>query len=224
MATESGGDDRRALVDLLPQFLSAAMRGWSDFRPLLQSAGIMPPVYFLLRAFVGECDRGTTMTEAEMFASFGNPYKTYLPQPLPLGELVAGGFATRGTANRMPSPMRATCSVTGLNGRDGHTSKPSHCPTKPPCRTRAHLSCISARGCGGRRNHEPKHIRRGYGGCAICSMRQRGRRHCSTPRICSGAGGTMHTWRRGGRRGSTTRPSICFRVCGRVRYGQCRNS
>src|SRR4051794_20132474 len=72
-------DDRRALVDLLPQFLMRALRGWTGMTPVLESVELDRPSSFLLRALVEERDAGEGITEAEMGADLFNPYSTIRP-------------------------------------------------------------------------------------------------------------------------------------------------
>lgn len=86
------GDERRALVDLLPQFLRGWSRGWGELPPLVAAAGIAPPAYFLLRALIQERDAGDGMTEDEMRRDLFNPYSTVQPFLDHLPALVAAGM------------------------------------------------------------------------------------------------------------------------------------
>lgn len=72
-------DDRRALVDLLPQFLMRRRRGWTALNTVLSAFGLERPAFFLLQAIVQELDRGMGMSEAELRAHLFNPYSTYNP-------------------------------------------------------------------------------------------------------------------------------------------------
>lgn len=85
-------DDRRILVDLLPQFLTKATRGWGGLAPLLESAGLDRPAFFLLRALVQERDAGDGMTCAEMQTDLFNPYSTIRPPLDALSALVEKGY------------------------------------------------------------------------------------------------------------------------------------
>jgi len=88
-------DDHRALVDLLPQFLMRALRGWNGMTPVLESAGLDRPASFLLRALVEERDVGEGMTEAEMRVDLFNPYSTIRPIVDALPSLVEKGYIAR---------------------------------------------------------------------------------------------------------------------------------
>ncbi len=88
-------DDRRTLVDLLPQFLTGATRGWDGLTPLLESAGLERPAFFLLRALVQERDVGGGMTRAEMRTDLFNPYSTIRPALDALPALVEKGYVAR---------------------------------------------------------------------------------------------------------------------------------
>lgn len=89
-------DDRRALVDLLPQFLTRVLRDWSGMVPVLESARLDRPASFLLRALVEERDAGGMMTEAEMRADLFNPYSTIHPIVDTLPTLVEMGYVGQG--------------------------------------------------------------------------------------------------------------------------------
>jgi hypothetical protein len=84
--------DRRAIVDLLPQFLMGALRGWDGLAPLLAAAGLARPAYFLLRALVQERDAGDDMTRDEMHADLFNPYSTIRPILAALPALIERGY------------------------------------------------------------------------------------------------------------------------------------
>jgi hypothetical protein len=92
MATQ---DDRRALVDLFPQFLMRVLRSWNGMMPVLESAGLDRLASFLLRALVEERDAGEGMTDAEMRADLFNPYSTIRPIVDALPTLVAKGYVAR---------------------------------------------------------------------------------------------------------------------------------
>ncbi len=72
-------DDRHTLVDLLPRYLTVALRGWSGLTTLLDSRGLDRPASFLLRALIQERDAGAGMTEGEMQTDLFNPYSTIRP-------------------------------------------------------------------------------------------------------------------------------------------------
>ncbi|HEY8291634.1 MAG TPA: hypothetical protein VIG44_04060, partial [Thermomicrobiales bacterium] len=84
--------DRRAIVDLLPQFLTRALRGWDGLAPLLAVAGVARLTYFLLRALVQERDAGDGITREEMLADLFNPYSTMRPILAALPALVERGY------------------------------------------------------------------------------------------------------------------------------------
>jgi len=88
-------DNRRALVDLLPQFLTKATRGWGGLSPLLESSGLERPAFFLLRALVQERDAGDGMTRAEMWTDLFNPYSTIRSALDALPALVEKGYVAR---------------------------------------------------------------------------------------------------------------------------------
>lgn len=88
-------DDRRALVDLLPQFLTRASRGWDGLAPLLESAGVERSAFFLLRALVQERDAGAGITKDAMHADLYNPYSTIRPILDMLPALVATGYVAQ---------------------------------------------------------------------------------------------------------------------------------
>jgi hypothetical protein len=85
-------DNRRAIIDLLPQFLTRALRGWEGLPPLLAAAGVARPAYFLLRALVQERDAGDGMMREEMRADLFNPYSTIRPILDVLPALVERGY------------------------------------------------------------------------------------------------------------------------------------
>lgn len=89
---ETPTDARRELVDLLPRFLQAWLRGWGGLHPLLAEIGIAPPQFFLLRALIMEADPGTGLTEDAMRADLGNPYATLRPELAHLPTLVEAGY------------------------------------------------------------------------------------------------------------------------------------
>ncbi len=93
--TATTPDDRRALVDLLPRFLTGALRGWDGLASLLASAGLERPAYFLLRALVQERDAGEGITRDEMQADLFNPYSTIRPILTALPTLVEEGYVAR---------------------------------------------------------------------------------------------------------------------------------
>jgi hypothetical protein len=91
---------RRALVDLLPQYLMRRMRGWAELPSLLEQAGLaglVGPSRMVLRAVVMETDPGASMSEAELRANLFNPYVTVhshleaLPVLVECGYLVLDG-------------------------------------------------------------------------------------------------------------------------------------
>lgn len=90
----AGHDQRRALVDLFPQFLMRRRRGWDALAPLLAEARLARPAFFLLRAIYEETDPGGSMSERELRANLYNPYSTIhtvfedLPALLGAGYLV----------------------------------------------------------------------------------------------------------------------------------------
>lgn len=88
-------DDRRALVDLLPQFLRGWSRGWGGLPSAVAEIGLAPPAYFLLRALIQERDPGTGMTRAEMARDLFNPYSTVWPILDHLPALVAAGYVAQ---------------------------------------------------------------------------------------------------------------------------------
>jgi len=85
-------DDRCALIDLLPQFLTEVTRGWGGLAPLLESTGLERPAFFLLRTLVQERDAGDGMTRAEMQTDLFNPYSTIRPALNALPALVEKGY------------------------------------------------------------------------------------------------------------------------------------
>lgn len=88
-------DDRRALVDLLPQFLMRVLRNWKGMTPVLESVGLDRPASILLRALVEERDAGDGITYAEMQANLFNPYSTIRPILDALPALVAIGYVAQ---------------------------------------------------------------------------------------------------------------------------------
>lgn len=88
-------DDRRALIDLLPRFLTRAPGSWDGLGPLLEAAGLARPAFFLLRALVQERDAGAGITRAAMQADLYNPYRTILPILDALPALVERGYVAR---------------------------------------------------------------------------------------------------------------------------------
>jgi hypothetical protein len=85
-------DDRRALVDRLPQFLTRALCGWDGLTPLLVAVEMERPAFFLLRALVQERDAGESITRAGMQAELFNPYSTIRPILDSLPVLVERGY------------------------------------------------------------------------------------------------------------------------------------
>src|SRR5947209_11963218 len=93
--TTAIGEDRRALVDLLPQVLRGWSRGWQGLGPSVAAIGLTPPAFFLLRALIQERDPGVGMTREEMQRDFDNPYSTIWPNLDHLPALVAAGYVRR---------------------------------------------------------------------------------------------------------------------------------
>jgi hypothetical protein len=98
-ATHSLTDDRRRLVDLLPQFLKRRRSGFGrgGLQALLEESRLTRPAFFLLRAIVEETDPGVGMTETELRANLFNPYATVnaaldlLPTLVEQGKLTQDG-------------------------------------------------------------------------------------------------------------------------------------
>jgi hypothetical protein len=88
-------DDRRALVDLLPQVLRGWSRGWDGLGPSVAAIGLTPPEFFELRSLIQERDPGVGMTRTEMLRDFDNPYSTFRPILDHLPALVAAGYVAR---------------------------------------------------------------------------------------------------------------------------------
>jgi hypothetical protein len=90
--TASAQDRRRALVDLIPQYLARRMRGWTDLRSILEQIGLVGQGRMVLRAIVMEADAGVGMTEAELRANLFNPYSTIHSYLESLPALVERGY------------------------------------------------------------------------------------------------------------------------------------
>lgn len=88
----SASDDRRTLVDLLPQFLRRRRAGWPGLLEISAESGLEPPFIFLLRAIVEETNPGVSMTEDELRANLFNPYNTIHPFIAMLPRLVERGY------------------------------------------------------------------------------------------------------------------------------------
>jgi hypothetical protein len=88
-------DPRRALVDLLPQYLMRRMRGWAELPLILEEAGLaglVGPGRMVLRAIVMEIDPGASISEAELRANLFNPYATVHSHLEALPVLVGRGY------------------------------------------------------------------------------------------------------------------------------------
>ena len=97
-------DQRRALVDLLPQFLMRRRRGWGGLSPLLAEARLARPAFFLLRAIYEETDAGGSMSEGELRTSLYNPYATIHPVFEDLPALVGAGYLVEDHARFAVTP------------------------------------------------------------------------------------------------------------------------
>ncbi len=87
-------DPRRALVELLPQYLIRRMRGWTELQSTLDAAGLVGPGRLVLRAIVMETNPGVGMSMAELRANLFNPYATVHAHLEALPALVERGYLT----------------------------------------------------------------------------------------------------------------------------------
>jgi hypothetical protein len=85
-------ETRRALVDLLPQYLTRRMRGWAELQSILDEADLVGPGRVVLRAIVMETDPGASMSEDELRANLFNPYATLHSYLEALPALVKRGY------------------------------------------------------------------------------------------------------------------------------------
>jgi DNA-binding MarR family transcriptional regulator len=92
---QSVPEPHRALVDLLPQYLTRRMKRWDGRQPLLDEAGLAGPEAVLLRAMVMETGPGAAMSEAELRANLFNPYNTVHSFVDALPALVERGYLDR---------------------------------------------------------------------------------------------------------------------------------
>src|SRR5262245_5825664 len=75
--TSPAHNSRRALVDLLPQYLMRRLRGWTQFPSILKEAGLaglVGPSRMVLRAIALETEPGGGRAEAELGANLCSPY------------------------------------------------------------------------------------------------------------------------------------------------------
>ncbi|HEX6292344.1 MAG TPA: hypothetical protein VFZ66_24365 [Herpetosiphonaceae bacterium] len=91
----SSEDERRALVELLPQFLMRRRRGWTGLQALVDQSRLTRPALFLLRALVEEADPGVRLSLDELRARLFNPYSTVHDWVDLLPELVSGGYVSQ---------------------------------------------------------------------------------------------------------------------------------
>jgi len=138
-------DDRRALVDLLPRFLMRATRGWDGLAPLLASAGLDRPAFFLLRALVQERDDGDAMTRAEMDADLFNPYHTLLPLLDTLPRLVEQGYVRRSGERYIVTPGGRSIVARIDEARDAYLASLAPIPAADLARLTATLMEIARR-------------------------------------------------------------------------------
>jgi hypothetical protein len=106
--TASAQNPRRALVDLLPQYLMRRMRGWAEFPSMLEQAGLaglVGPSRMVLRAVVMETDPGASISEAELRANLFNPYATVHPHLKALPALVGRGYLAHDGDRYMVTPQ-----------------------------------------------------------------------------------------------------------------------
>lgn len=141
-------DDRRALVDLLPQFLGRALRGWDGMTPVLESAGLDRPASFLLRALVEERDVGGGMTEAEMRADLFNPYSTVRPIVDALPTLVASGYVARDGSRYAVTDAGRAVAARVKAARDVYLSTLAPIPAADLTRLVDRLFAVAVRLCG----------------------------------------------------------------------------
>lgn len=138
-------DDRRALVDLLPCVLMRATRGWDGLAPLLASAGLDRPAFFLLRALVQERGDGDAMTRAEMDANLFNPYRTFLPLLDTLPTLVEQGYVRRHGEGYIVTPGGRSIVARVDEARDAYLASLAPVPTAALARLAATLMEIARR-------------------------------------------------------------------------------
>jgi hypothetical protein len=92
--TLSAPNSRRALVELLPQYLMRRMRGWTEVQSIMEEVGLVGPGRMVLRAIVMETDPGASISEAELRANLFNPYATIHSHLDALPELIERGYLT----------------------------------------------------------------------------------------------------------------------------------
>lgn len=85
---DTTSDLRRAIVDLLPQYLPRRRRGFRGTSELT----VELPDYLLLRAIAAETDPGSSASADDLRANLFNPYSTVRPVLERLPNLVAAGL------------------------------------------------------------------------------------------------------------------------------------
>ncbi len=137
------GDERRAVVDLLPQFLRGWSTGWSRLPPLVAAAGIAPPAYFLLRALVQERDASGDMTRPEMRRDLFNPYSTVHPFLDHLPALVAAGMVRAGDGRFIVAEAGHTLFARIEEARDAYLATLEPIPAAESARLAAALQTVA---------------------------------------------------------------------------------
>lgn len=137
--------DRRALVDLLPQVLRSWSRGWDGLQPSVATIGLTPPAFFLLRALIQERDAGIGMTRAEMQRDFDNPYGTFQLLLDHLPALVAAGYVTQDGEQYMVSDAGRTAFAHAAAAREAYLATLAPIPANDLRRLIAQLQEIANR-------------------------------------------------------------------------------